>query len=153
MAVLAVGGGEVSIGACAGRGGDFAQELAALLDWGPDLVVSMPTLAEMEHVGAGGLPQALVQAGVGWRHCPVADYGVPGTAWPEVAEAARAVLARGGRVHVHCMAGCGRSGAAVLRLMVEAGEAAEAALLRLRAVRPCAVETAAQFEWAAGVEP
>ncbi len=38
---------------------------------------------------------------------------------------------------------------ALLRLMVEAGEDPGAALSRLRAVRPCAVETAAQFDWAA----
>ncbi len=37
---------------------------------------------------------------------------------------------------------------AVLRLMVEVGEAPEAALARLRAVRPCAVETEAQRDWA-----
>ena len=46
--------------------------------------------------------------------------------------------------------GCGRSGTAVLRLMVEAGEEASVALGRLRAVRPCAVETPEQFAWAAG---
>ena len=37
---------------------------------------------------------------------------------------------------------------AVLRLMFEAGEDAQAALIRLRAVRPCAVETEAQLAWA-----
>ena len=36
----------------------------------------------------------------------------------------------------------------VLRLMVDSGEAAEAALDRLRAARPCAVETDAQMAWA-----
>jgi protein-tyrosine phosphatase len=48
------------------------------------------------------------------------------------------------------MGGCGRSGTAALRLMVEAGENPKAALQRLRAVRPCAVETPEQFQWAAG---
>ena len=33
-------------------------------------------------------------------------------------------------------------------LLVEAGEAPEAALQRLRAARPCAVETKAQARWA-----
>jgi hypothetical protein len=37
--------------------------------------------------------------------------------------------------------------------MVDCGEAAPAALARLRAVRPCAVETEAQFAWAAGQAP
>ena len=38
---------------------------------------------------------------------------------------------------------------AVLRLLVERGEAAEPALARMRAARGCAVETEAQFRWAA----
>jgi len=37
---------------------------------------------------------------------------------------------------------------AALRLMVEAGEDANDALLRLRSIRPCAVETDAQMIWA-----
>ncbi len=150
MAELAVGGGIVGIGPCPGRGGDFAADLAALLAWRPDLVLSMATMPEMARVGAGGLPVALAGAGVAWLHCPVADYGVPSAAWDDVAAGVRAVLGAGGRVHVHCMAGCGRSGAAVVRLMVMAGEEGAAALARLRAVRPCAVETAAQAEWAVG---
>lgn len=150
MAVLAVGGGTVSIGPCAGRGGDYAGDLAALLTWRPDLVVSLATMAEMARAGAGGLPVALAAAGVAWLHCPVVDFAVPGDGWARVAAVAGPVLTRGGRVHLHCMAGCGRSGAAVLRLMVDAGEPPDAALTRLRQARPCAVETAAQYDWAAG---
>jgi hypothetical protein len=37
---------------------------------------------------------------------------------------------------------------AVLRLMVECGEDPAQALARLRSVRPCAVETDAQLDWA-----
>lgn len=151
MAVLSVGGGEVMIAPCAGRGGDFAGDLAQWLAWRPALVVSMTTAAEMEVVGAGGLGAALSTAGVDWLHCPVADYGVPRQGWDAVGVAVLARLARGQRVLVHCMGGCGRSGAAVLRLMVDAGEAPDAALARLRAVRPCAVETGAQYRWAARV--
>ena len=55
--------------------------------------------------------------------------------------AALSALQGKGRVLIHCMGGCGRSGMAALRLMIEAGEAPGAALERLRAVRPCAVET------------
>jgi protein-tyrosine phosphatase len=46
------------------------------------------------------------------------------------------------------MGGCGRSGSVALRLMVETGEAAADAFIRLRAARPCAVETDAQYRWA-----
>jgi len=57
-------------------------------------------------------------------------------------------LQGGGRVLIHCRGGCGRSGMAALRLMIESGEEAGAALSRLRALRPCAVETEAQMAWA-----
>ena len=82
----------------------------------------------------------------------VVDYGIPTaealSRWGDVSEMARAALKGGGRVIVHCKGGCGRSGMAALRLMIEAGEAPDAALARLRAVRPCAVETAEQLAWA-----
>jgi len=57
-------------------------------------------------------------------------------------------LQTGGSVLVHCKGGCGRSGMAALRLMVEAGEDPHLAFARLRDVRPCAVETEAQLAWA-----
>jgi protein-tyrosine phosphatase len=92
----------------------------------------------------------MAAAGIGWVAFPVADYAVPprGADWDAVSARLRAVLAAGGRVLVHCRGGCGRSGMAALRLMVEGGEAPAAALARLRAVRPCAVETPAQMRWA-----
>ena len=46
------------------------------------------------------------------------------------------------------VAGCGRAGMMVLRLMIAAGEEANTALVRLRAARPCAVETDDQMRWA-----
>jgi protein-tyrosine phosphatase len=127
-----------------GRGGDFAGDLARLRGWRPDLVVSMTESHEM----AADLPGALAGAGIGWRHFPVVDYGVPDGGFDGLAAGIAGVLARGGRVLLHCMGGCGRSGMVALAVMVRAGEAPDAALARLRAVRPCAVETAAQQAWA-----
>jgi protein-tyrosine phosphatase len=90
--------------------------------------------------------------GTRWIAFPVADMGVPerdsAADWRAASSAARAALRGGGRVLVHCRAGCGRSGMAALRLMVECGERPEVALRRLRAMRPCAVETEAQLAWA-----
>lgn len=147
---LPLAGGTLALSPCPGRGGDFSADLGVVLAWRPDLVISMTQGSEMTTLGAGGLEAALVAAGVDWRHMPVVDYGVPDAYadWAGVAGQALAVLSRGGRVLVHCMGGCGRSGMAALRMMVDAGEEPEAALSRLRAVRPCAVETEAQQAWA-----
>lgn len=154
IAAVPVAGGVLALGPMPGRGGAYAADLADLRAFGPALVLSMTPLAELAGKGAGGLPADLEDAGIGWRHLPVTDFGTPdatvSAAWPALAAEVLAVLQGGGRVFVHCMGGCGRSGMAVLRLMVEAGEAPEAALHRLRAVRPCAVETEAQFRWAGG---
>ena len=153
IASLPAGGGELALCPMPGRGGAYGADLREVLAWGPALVLTMATAGELAAKGGGDLPADLAAHGIGWRHLPVADFGLPeaavAAAWPAVAAEARAVLVGGGRVLVHCLGGCGRSGMAVLRLLVEAGEEPRAALARLRAVRPCAVETGAQFRWAA----
>jgi len=149
---LHVGGGTLALAPLPGAGGAYAADMAHLRDWCPALVISLTTEAEMVAAGAGSLPFDVQESGARWMGMPVADYGVPEAAqaadWSQASAAARAALAGGGRVLVHCRAGCGRAGMAVLRLMVEVGEDADAALKRLRAVRPCAVETGAQMAWA-----
>lgn len=154
IASLPAGGGELALCPMPGRGGTYGADLCDLLAHGPALVLTMTTAEELAAKGAEDLPGDLAAHGIGWLHLPVTDFGAPdaavGAAWPAASARARAVLAGGGKVLVHCMGGCGRSGMAVLRLMVEIGEEPQVALARLRAVRPCAVETDAQFLWAAG---
>lgn len=147
---LAVGGGTLALCPLAGRGGDYAGDLARLRSWSPDIVVTMVEMQELDTKGA-----ARFGADVGpalWLHFPVVDYQVPDAGqvdvWAAIEAQILAILAGGGRVLVHCMGGCGRSGMAVLRVMMAAGETSDAALDRLRAVRPCAVETEAQMKWA-----
>jgi hypothetical protein len=146
------GGGKIGLCRMPGRGGDIAADVAAITAWSPAVVVSLAGRRELEVFAADRLPEMLAPFGVGHAHFPIADYSAPDAGdagWRAVADRLLAALDGGGRVLVHCMGGCGRSGAAALRLMVERGEAAEAALARLRAVRPCAVETDGQLAWAA----
>lgn len=153
IAELAVGGGVLGIGPMPGRGRAYDADLADLLAWGPGLALTMTTAEELTAKGADRMPRDLGAAGVDWLHLPIGDFGAPTgatlDAWPDASARARDVLSGGGRVWVHCMGGCGRSGAAALRLMVEAGEEPSAALERLRVERPCAVETPEQYAWAA----
>ncbi len=153
IAQLALGRGTLGICPMPGRAGFYQVDLEALRHWGPSLVLTLTTAAELDRV-APDLPADLARLGIRWLHFPVPDYGIPTAGWPEVSAAAHAEIDRGNRVLAHCMGGCGRSGTALLRLMIETGEDPAAALMRLRAVRPCAVETDAQFEWAcAGGRP
>ncbi|WP_254428820.1 MULTISPECIES: dual specificity protein phosphatase family protein [unclassified Ruegeria] len=135
-----------------GRHGDFAGDLERIMQWRPAMVISMTTSNELEAVGAHHLGRDLQSRAITWVHLPVQDFGAPSSNvrcdWPNASTDAHRVLSAGGRVLVHCRGGCGRSGMIVLRLLVEGGEAPDKALRRLRAVRPCAVETDAQMAWA-----
>lgn len=146
---LQSGGGEIAITPIPGRTRHYYTDWLRLMAWHPDLVLSITSRAELDRKGAGTLGTDLANEGIAWLHLPVPDFGVPDRLdWPEVREQALAVLGQGGRVLVHCFGGCGRSGMMVLRLMIAAGETPDEALARLRAVRPCAIETDDQMRWA-----
>ena len=149
---MSLGNGRMGIGPLPGRDGDLAGDLAQIAGFAPALVISMTGADEMSASGAARLPEELARAGIAWAHFPVTDFGLPDSqtdaGWEAVSEQARGVLEAGGKVFVHCKAGLGRSGMVAMRLMVETGEAPDAALTRLRAVRPGAVETDAQEKWA-----
>ena len=108
--------------------------------------------AEMKKLGSADIPDDLRNANIQWLHFPVDDFqAAPAdrdVLWVPVSQTLHRILNAGGRMIVHCRGGCGRTGMAVLRLMVEAGEEGESAMKRLRAVRPCAVETSRQKDWA-----
>lgn len=145
--------GTLGISAIPGLNGSYEDDLLAIHGWGAKVVFTMTTMDELEVVGAGQMAQHMDAMGIAWHHLPIADWGTPSaeiqTLWPTAARAAHEVLDAGGKVLAHCRGGCGRSGMAALRLLVERGESARAALVRLREARPCAVETDAQFIWAA----
>lgn len=94
------------------------------------------------------LINALDAAGIAQRSFAIVDYGVPAGGWQGLSADLHAALTNGARIVVHCRGGCGRTGMIALRLMIESGEMPQAALTRLRGVRPCAVETDAQGIWA-----
>ncbi|MEM0948265.1 MAG: protein phosphatase [Pseudomonadota bacterium] len=123
-----------------------------IVDWDPSLVVSMTEAREMGPVHAN-FPSHLKEHGIDWVHLPVRNFGgLDGQEmerWPVLSASFHAALDAGGGVLVHCRGGQGRSGMIALRLLVERGEIPDAALVRIRSVRPGAVETEAQFRWAA----
>ena len=149
---LQVGGGILAISPLPGRGGDYADDLEHIREWAPAFVVSLVSRVELIEAGVEHLGTHLQERGARWMHLPSPDYGIPeGTTkekWPQASHVLLDTLKGGGRVLVHCKGGCGRSGMIALRLMIEAGEAPQPALERLRAVRPCAIETDAQMDWA-----
>jgi len=149
---LHVGGGTLALAPLPGSAGDYASDLSHIRDWKPALVISLTEAAERTVAGASGFGADLQDTGTRWIAFPVPDFSVPSPdqhmEWRSASHAARAALNGGGRVMIQCRGGCGRSGMVALRLMIETGETPNAALRRLRAVRPCAIETEAQMAWA-----
>lgn len=149
---LTVGGGQLGLCPLPGGTGDLAGDVSVVRDWGASHVLSLTELHEMQALGAQKLPEALAALDIGWSCFPVKDFDVPDIAgvaqWEGLCAELVALLSEGKRLLVHCRGGCGRSGMVALRLMLAIGEQPDAALARLRGVRPCAVETAPQMGWA-----
>lgn len=129
---------------------DLDADLAALAAWGTRVLVTLIEPFEFDLLGVPGLPAA-ASARFTWLHLPIRDGGIPDAAWEdrwaEVGPALHTRLAAGDRVVVHCRGGLGRAGLVAARLLVEAGVAPDAALRRVRAVRPGAVETEVQLRY------
>ena len=115
----------------------------------------MTTMSELADKNATNLSIHLSKLGIDWLHLPIQDFGTPrgktSKLWPEAANLTHEILDRGGKVLAHCMSGQGRSGMAILRLMVERGIPPKIALKKIRKIRPMAVETDAQYHWASQI--
>lgn len=150
--VAIVSGGCLGIAPLPGGSGPLEADLRTIYAWAPDLVVSLTGQAEMDAVGVGTLGQTLADRRLPWVQMPIVDFGTPDEQgrkiWPDLGKRIHAILDGDGRVLIHCKGGRGRSGMLLLRVLIERGEDPQAALQRLRAVRPGAVETEEQFFWA-----
>jgi len=149
---LPVAGGILAIAPLPGLHGDYKGDLAHLRDWQPAMVITMMTLPELVAHNTAQLGADISDMGSRWVHFPVEDFGIPDEPatreWRSTSKVALSALKGGGRVLIHCRSGCGRSGMTALRLMIAAKEKPDIALERLRAVRPCAIETDEQMAWA-----
>lgn len=150
LAEIPLLGGRIAISPQPGRSGTYDADFKALLAWGPDLVISLTTDAELQRQGAKDLAFDLDLYGIDWLHLPIADFATPDFSdrWPALSRQIQARLTKGQAILIHCLAGCGRSGMIALRLMVDTGQHPDHALKTLRQARPCAVETEPQRRWA-----
>lgn len=142
------GWGQLLISCCPGRtdlNHDLAIDIEMLQMKHAEAVVTLSDDEELDELGVPLLGPALEAAGMRWFHLPFDNYCVPEPHWedewlehgPEV----RALIREGRNVHIHCRAGCGRSGMLIARILVELGLCQPAeAIARTRAARPCAIE-------------
>lgn len=167
IATLPVGSGSIGVTFCPGKQGDsvfgapWARDLDLDLDviqaWGATAVVTLVEGHELISLGVPNLGARVVERGLQWHHLPITDMNAPGPAfeagWPAVAVQLRRVVTGGGGVLVHCRGGLGRAGTVAACLLVELGGAPRDAVNRVRAVRPKAIETAAQERYVLGYRP
>ncbi len=137
-------------------GGPWARDLGADLDAvaarGARTIVTLLEQHELAHLAITRLGEEVQRRGMEWLHLPIPDVSTPGpefeARWPEVSRHLRSRLDEGENILIHCRGGVGRSGMVAARLLAESGVDAEEAIARVRAVRPGAIETWEQEQWA-----
>lgn len=132
---------------------DLALDLDAIAHWGAAAVITLVEPHELIELGVADLGAQVARRQMAWFHLPIADFNVPDArfelAWEKHGRSLRQLLARGFDIVVHCKGGLGRAGMIAARLLVELGEASEAAIAAVRHVRPGAIETREQERYVA----
>jgi protein-tyrosine phosphatase len=148
--------GALLLGPCPGRRkealGDgtsqaaLTNDLLRLAEMGASGLLSLVETKEFPD----GFASAIRAIGLGWAHLPIADYGVPDTAfivgWRRLDLARR--LREGESWAIHCRAGLGRTGTVAALLLVENGASAADAIASIRREHDAAaVETESQVDF------
>lgn len=124
------------------------KDLAAISDWGAEALVSLVEEHEFSLLGVPAFKKQTERYSLKWFHLPIMDVSTPGDrfekAWAEDGNVVRGILARGGKVVLHCRGGLGRTGLLAARILTEFGMEAKQAIDRVRNARPGAIETKEQ---------
>lgn len=133
---------------------DLGFDLDAVQAWNAAAVVSLIEEEEISRLQVPALGDEVESRHMSWVHLPIRDRGVPDdafeAAWVKVGEDLRSRLRCGFNVMVHCMGGLGRAGTIASRLLAELGWKPDDAIREVRRVRPGAIETDDQEDFAHG---
>lgn len=123
-------------------------DLNEIIDWGANGVLCLVEPHELGMNKVAGLPAAVQDAGMWWKHLPIVDMDIPNqefeNVWAIEGERIRHALRIGERVAIHCYAGLGRTGMIAARILVEFGVEPEQAIRRIRRDNRRRIQTHAQ---------
>jgi protein-tyrosine phosphatase len=130
---------------------DLTEDLDAIAAWNAKSVVTLIEPHEFLLLAISDLGAEVQRRGMEWLHLPIRDVGTPGPEleeqWPAYSKRLRRRLSEGENIVVHCRGGLGRAGMIAGRMLLESGVEPNAAIERVRAARPGAIETPRQEQW------
>jgi ADP-ribosylglycohydrolase/protein-tyrosine phosphatase len=153
--LLKPGNGRIGLTLCPGKkddsrhwNRDLSEDLKVIRAWGATTVVTLIEDHEFQMLGIETLRHDVRALGMDWLHLPIVDVSIPDHRFEEAWELAGPKLHMrldvGERILIHCRGGLGRTGLVAGLMLVERGCDSRSAIDRVRAVRPHAIETAAQ---------
>ena len=136
---------------------DLREDLRVIRAWGATTVVTLIEDHEFSLLGVENFASEIRSRGLDWIHLPIRDVDVPDqrfeAAWVVSGRLLHDRLDAGDRILIHCRGGLGRTGLVAGRILVERGCDPRTAINRVRAVRPHAIETAAQEKYVLQAKP
>ena len=155
------GGGRIGLTFCPGKKDpramtgawdrDLDADLEAIRQWGASTLVTLMERHELEALHVPELGEAAETTGLEWLHLPIRDVSIPDkrfeARWSAVSAKLLHALGRDESIVIHCKGGLGRTGLVAAMLLVQQGMSPGSALLKVREVRPGAIETREQEDY------